>query len=114
MEYEEADDNLIIVKVPEECIRRYVTEICHADYDEWIKTFVGRRVDDMVQTKTCINVYSDMNASSIMHYILSNYADEKDFHIMSGKFNGYGHEWVVVNGEIVDATVDKFGEDYSI
>ena len=53
-------------------------------------------------------------ASSIMHYILSNYTDEKDFHIMSGKFNGYSHEWIVVNGEIVDATVDQFGNDYSI
>lgn len=53
-------------------------------------------------------------ASSIMYYILSNYTDEKDFHIMSGKFDGYGHEWVVINGEIVDATVDQFGDDYSI
>lgn len=53
-------------------------------------------------------------ASSIMYYILSHYSDEKDFHIMSGKFNGYVHEWVVVNGEIVDATVDQFGDDYSI
>lgn len=53
-------------------------------------------------------------ASSIMYYILSNYTDEKDFHIMSGKFNGCGHEWIVVNGEIVDATVDQFGDDYSI
>ena len=53
-------------------------------------------------------------ASSIMYYILSNYTDEKDFHIMSGKFDGYGHEWIVINGEIVDATVDQFGDDYSI
>lgn len=53
-------------------------------------------------------------ASSIVYYILSNYTDEKDFHIISGKFNGYGHEWVVVNGEIIDATVDQFGDDYSI
>lgn len=53
-------------------------------------------------------------ASSIMHYILSNYTEEKDFHIISGKFNGYGHEWIVVNGEILDATVDQFGDDYSI
>lgn len=41
LEYEEADDNLIIVKVSEECIRRYVTEICHADYDEWIKSYTA-------------------------------------------------------------------------
>ena len=53
-------------------------------------------------------------ASSIMYYILSNYTDEKDFHIMSGKFDGYGHEWIVINGEILDATVDQFGDDYSI
>ena len=49
-----------------------------------------------------------------MYYILSNYTDEKDFHIMSGKFDGYGHEWIVINGEIIDATVDQFGNDYSI
>ena len=53
-------------------------------------------------------------ASSIMYYILSNYTDEKYFHIMSGRFDGYGHEWIVINGEIVDATVDQFGDDYSI
>lgn len=53
-------------------------------------------------------------ATSIMHYILSNYTEETDFHIMSGKFKGYGHKWIVVNGEIFDATVDQFGDDYSI
>ena len=39
LEYEDGDDNLIIVKVSEYCIRRYVTEICKADYDEWIKNY---------------------------------------------------------------------------
>lgn len=53
-------------------------------------------------------------ATSIMHYILSNYTEETDFHIMSGKFKEYGHKWIVVNGEIFDATVDQFGDDYSI
>ena len=52
--------------------------------------------------------------TSIMHYILSNYTEETDFHIMSGKFKEYGHKWIVVNGEIFDATVDQFGDDYSI
>ena len=40
LEYED-DDNLIIVKVPEECIKRYVTEICKANYDEWIKSYTA-------------------------------------------------------------------------
>lgn len=53
-------------------------------------------------------------ASSIIHYILSNYTDEKDFHIISGRFNGYCHKWIVVDGGIIDATVDQFGDDYSI
>lgn len=35
----EGDDNLMIVKVSEECIRRYVTEICKADYNEWINSY---------------------------------------------------------------------------
>lgn len=53
-------------------------------------------------------------SSAIMFYILSNYTEEKDYHIMQGTFNGYGHTWVVVNNEIIDATVDQFGDDYSI
>ena len=41
LEYEDGDDNLIIVKVSEECIKRYVTELCKADYDEWIKNYTA-------------------------------------------------------------------------
>ena len=40
LEYE-GDDNLMTVKVSEECIRRYVTEICKANYDEWIKSYTA-------------------------------------------------------------------------
>lgn len=36
-------------------------------------------------------------ASSIIFYILMNYTEERDVHIMSGTFNGHGHMWVVVN-----------------
>lgn len=53
-------------------------------------------------------------ASAIMYYILTNYTEEKDVHIVNGTFNNFGHEWIVVNGEIIDATVDQFGDDYSI
>lgn len=52
-------------------------------------------------------------ASAIMYYILTNYTEE-DVHIVNGTFNNFGHEWIVVNGEIIDATVDQFGDDYSI
>ncbi len=37
----EGDDNLMIIKVPEECIKRYVTEICKADYEEWINSYTA-------------------------------------------------------------------------
>ena len=37
----ECDDNLMIIKVSEECIRRYVMEICKADYYEWIKLYTA-------------------------------------------------------------------------
>ena len=53
-------------------------------------------------------------ASAIMYYILTNYTEEEDVHIVNGTFNNFGHEWIVINGEIVDATVDQFGDDYSI
>lgn len=53
-------------------------------------------------------------ASAIMHYILSNYTNEKEFYIKAGEFNGFPHQWVVLNGEILDATVDQFGDEYSI
>ena len=53
-------------------------------------------------------------ASAIMYYILTNYTEEEDVHIVNGTFNNFGHEWIVVNGEIIDATVDQFGDDYSI
>lgn len=53
-------------------------------------------------------------ASAIMYYILTNYTEEEDVHIANGTFNNFGHEWIVVNGEIIDATVDQFGDDYSI
>ena len=53
-------------------------------------------------------------ASAIMYYILTNYTEEKDVHIANGTFNHFGHEWIVVMGEIIDATVDQFGDDYSI
>ena len=46
LEYE-GDDNLMIVKVSEECIRRYVTEICKADYDEWIKLYTADETEDL-------------------------------------------------------------------
>ena len=45
-----------------------------------------------------------------MYYILTNYTEEKDVHVINGTFNNFGHEWIVVNGEIIDATVDQFGE----
>ena len=38
---ENEDNNLMIVKVSEKCIRRYVKEICDADYEEWIKTYTA-------------------------------------------------------------------------
>lgn len=38
---EDEDNNLMIVKVSEECIRRYVKEICKVDYEEWIKTYTA-------------------------------------------------------------------------
>lgn len=53
-------------------------------------------------------------ASAIMYYILTNYTEEEDVHIVNGTFNNFGHEWIVVNGEIIDVTVDQFGDDYSI
>ena len=53
-------------------------------------------------------------ASAIIYYILSNYTDIKDVHIMTGYFNGHGHAWIVTDGEIIDATVDQFGDDFSI
>ena len=53
-------------------------------------------------------------ASSIVNYILSNYTDITEFYIASGTFDGNGHEWVVANGEIIDPTVDQFGDSYSI
>lgn len=56
LEYEEADDNLIIVKVSEECIRRYVTEICQADYDEWIKTYTADDSEGLFNF-VCMNDY---------------------------------------------------------
>lgn len=37
----EGDDNLMIINVSKECIRRYVTEICKEDYDEWIKSYTA-------------------------------------------------------------------------
>lgn len=46
--------------------------------------------------------------------ILTNYTEEKDVHVVNGTFNNFGHEWIVVNGEVIDATVDQFGDDYSI
>lgn len=53
-------------------------------------------------------------ASAIMYYILTNYTLERDVHIISGTFDGQGHEWIKVNDEIIDATVDQFGDEYSI
>lgn len=52
----ECDDNLMIIKVPEECIRRYVTEICHADYDEWIKTYTADDSEGLFNF-VCMNDY---------------------------------------------------------
>ena len=53
-------------------------------------------------------------ASSIIYYILTNYTDISDVLIIRGTFDGYGHTWCTVYGEIVDATVDQFGDTYSI
>lgn len=53
-------------------------------------------------------------ASAIMYYILTNYTEEKDVRVVNGTFNNFGHEWIIVNGEIIDATIDQFGDDYSI
>lgn len=41
------DDNLMVLKVSEECIRRYVMEICKADYDEWIKSYTADDAKDL-------------------------------------------------------------------
>ena len=35
------DDNLIIIKLFEWCVRNYVTEICKVDYDEWIDNYTA-------------------------------------------------------------------------
>jgi len=34
--------------------------------------------------------------------------------VVYGTFNGEGHTWCEIDGEIIDATVDQFGDDYSI
>lgn len=41
----ENDDNLIVVRVPEECIKRYVSEVCEENYDKWILRYTA---DDTV------------------------------------------------------------------
>lgn len=66
-------------------------------------------------THCCSDFYGMCeNASAIMYYIITNYTDEKDVHIMRGTFNDYDHSWIVVNGEIIDATVDQFSDCYNI
>ena len=53
-------------------------------------------------------------ATAIMAYIIQNYTDEKEYAIIQGTFDGFGHSWFKLNGEILDATVDQFGDEYSI
>lgn len=44
---QEEDENLIEIKVSKECIRKYVSEICKADYDEWIKSYTADETEDL-------------------------------------------------------------------
>ena len=44
---QEEDENLIEIKVPEECARRYAEEICHADYEEWLNTYTADITEDL-------------------------------------------------------------------
>lgn len=54
-------------------------------------------------------------ACAIVDYILKNYTKETDFRIIRGKFDGQPHNWIVLNdGQILDPTVDQFGDEYSI
>lgn len=39
------DDNLLVIRVPGECIRRYVKEICKADFESWMDSYTA---DDTV------------------------------------------------------------------
>ena len=73
------ENNLMEVKLSEECVRRYVDEVCHANYDEWINSYTADNTEDLfnfvvmndykyelvwcdyIDKTTCINVYSDMN-----------------------------------------------------
>lgn len=77
---------------------------------------ITREVLNHTQNEYLCSDFTDWceGASAIMYYILTNYTEEKMFHIANGTFNNFGHEWIVVNGEIIDATVDQFGDDYSI
>lgn len=43
----EKDDNLVILKVSEECIRRYVAENCKTDYEKWIKSYTADDTEDL-------------------------------------------------------------------
>ena len=44
---QEEDENLIEIKVPEECARRYAEEVCHADYEEWLNTYTADITEDL-------------------------------------------------------------------
>lgn len=44
---QEEDENLIEIKIPEECARRYAEEVCHADYEEWLNTYTADITEDL-------------------------------------------------------------------
>lgn len=39
--FREEDDNLMILRAPEKYIRRYVAEVCEADYAEWMNSYTA-------------------------------------------------------------------------
>lgn len=73
------ENNLIEIKVTEECVRRYVDEVCQANYDEWIKSYTADDTEGLfhfvvmndykyelvwcayIEKRICINVFSDMD-----------------------------------------------------
>ena len=53
------------------------------------------------------------SASHLVYYIATKYMERMDSKIHLGTFDNDGHFWCEVDGEIIDCTIEQFGETYS-
>jgi len=84
--------------------KKYLIDFCRETMNHTNGYFLSSDFEGWCEGMSALIAYAAIN--------LFNFSG--DIKIVYGTFDGKGHTWCELDGEIVDGSVDQFGDDYSI